>query len=79
MVMTGASASAGFTAAEPLGGPATQSYRLNRYFDAAITDEVPSRSAISAANRRLKTWAAAHSNVVVEAERSGTTDGGTRR
>jgi len=34
--MVGASASAGFTAAEPLGGPNTAQYRLNCYIDAAI-------------------------------------------
>ena len=34
--MLGASASAGFTASEPLGGPNTARYRLSRYVDAAI-------------------------------------------
>jgi hypothetical protein len=36
VVLIGASASAGFTASEPLGGPNTAQYRLNRYIDAAI-------------------------------------------
>jgi len=37
IVIIGASASAGFTESEPLGGPNTSQYRLNRYIDAAIT------------------------------------------
>jgi len=37
IVMIGASASAGFTESEPLGGPATSQLRLNRYLDAALT------------------------------------------
>ena len=36
VVMVGASATAGFTAAEPLGGPTTAQYRLSRYVNAAI-------------------------------------------
>ena len=36
IVMVGASASAGFTESEPLGGPKTQQYRLSRYLDAAL-------------------------------------------
>lgn len=36
IVLIGASASAGFVASEPLGGPATLQCRLNRYLDAAI-------------------------------------------
>src|SRR5206468_5186511 len=36
IVMVGASASAGFTASEPLGGPTTPLYRLSRYLDAAL-------------------------------------------
>ncbi|MDB6028737.1 MAG: hypothetical protein JWM68_4960 [Verrucomicrobiales bacterium] len=36
VVMVGASVSAGFTAAEPLGGPKTEPFRLSRYIDAAI-------------------------------------------
>ncbi len=36
IVILGASASAGFTASEPLGGPNTAQFRLNRYVDAAI-------------------------------------------
>jgi hypothetical protein len=34
--MVGASASAGFTESEPLGGPKTSQYRLSRYLDAAL-------------------------------------------
>jgi len=34
--MVGASASAGFTESEPLGGPKTPQYRLSRYLDAAL-------------------------------------------
>ena len=37
IVILGASASAGFTMSEPLGGPTTPQYRLSRYVDAAIT------------------------------------------
>ena len=36
VVLIGASATAGFTAAEPLGGPTTAQYRLSRYIEAAI-------------------------------------------
>jgi len=36
IVMVGASASAGFTESEPLGGPKTPQYRLSRYFEAAL-------------------------------------------
>src|SRR4051812_33928369 len=36
IVLIGASATAGFVASEPLGGPATTQCRLNRYLDAAI-------------------------------------------
>jgi hypothetical protein len=36
IVMIGASASAGFTASEPLGGPSTPQFRLSRYVDAAL-------------------------------------------
>ncbi len=36
IVMVGASASAGFTESEPLGGPKTLQYRLSRYLDAAL-------------------------------------------
>src|SRR5207247_465117 len=36
IVMVGASASAGFTESEPLGGPKTPQYRLSRYLDAAL-------------------------------------------
>jgi hypothetical protein len=36
IVMIGASASAGFTETEPLGGPTTLQLRLNRYLDAAL-------------------------------------------
>jgi hypothetical protein len=36
IVMIGASASAGFTESEPLGGPKTPQYRLSRYVDAAL-------------------------------------------
>src|SRR5205809_5092173 len=36
IVMVGASASAGFTESEPLGGPNTLRYRLSRYLDAAL-------------------------------------------
>src|SRR6266498_5629682 len=36
IVMVGASASAGFTETEPLGGPKTLQYRLSRYLDAAL-------------------------------------------
>src|SRR5438445_9679591 len=36
IVMVGASASAGFTESEPLGGPKTLQYRLSRYVDAAL-------------------------------------------
>jgi len=36
IVMVGASASAGFTESEPLGGPTTPQYRLSRYLDAAL-------------------------------------------
>jgi len=36
IVVVGASASAGFTASEPLGGPNTPHYRLSRYLDAAL-------------------------------------------
>lgn len=36
IVMIGASVSAGFTASEPLGGPSTPQFRLNRYVDAAL-------------------------------------------
>jgi len=36
IVMIGASASAGFTETEPIGGPTTPQYRLSRYLDAAI-------------------------------------------
>jgi hypothetical protein len=36
MVVVGASASAGFTESEPLGGPRTEQYRLSRYLDAAV-------------------------------------------
>jgi hypothetical protein len=36
VVLIGASATAGFTANEPLGGPTTAQYRLSRYIDAAI-------------------------------------------
>src|SRR5438132_14425860 len=35
IVMVGASATAGFTESEPLGGPTTPQYRLSRYVDAA--------------------------------------------
>ena len=34
--MMGASATAGFTESEPLGGPKTDQYRLSRYLDAAL-------------------------------------------
>jgi len=34
--MVGASATAGFTESEPLGGPKTEQYRLSRYLDAAL-------------------------------------------
>ena len=34
--MVGASATAGFTESEPLGGPTTPQYRLSRYVDAAL-------------------------------------------
>ena len=34
--MVGASATAGFTESEPLGGPATSQFRLGRYLDAAV-------------------------------------------
>jgi len=34
--MVGASATAGFTESEPLGGPKTDQYRLSRYLDAAL-------------------------------------------
>ena len=37
IVMIGASVTAGFTAAEPLGGPNTPHYDLSRYVDAALT------------------------------------------
>src|SRR5438552_5353607 len=36
IVMVGASATAGFTESEPMGGPTTQQYRLSRYLDAAL-------------------------------------------
>jgi len=36
IVMVGASAAAGFTESEPLGGPKTEQYRLSRYLDAAL-------------------------------------------
>jgi len=36
IVMVGASATAGFTESEPLGGPTTPQYRLSRYLDAAL-------------------------------------------
>src|SRR5437667_2070215 len=36
VVMMGASATAGFTESEPLGGPKTEQYRLSRYLDAAL-------------------------------------------
>ena len=36
IVMVGASASAGFTESEPLGGPQTPQYRLSSYLDAAL-------------------------------------------
>ena len=36
IVMVGASASAGFTESEPLGGPKTPQYSLSRYLDAAL-------------------------------------------
>src|SRR3989442_23267 len=36
IVMVGASASAGFTESEPLGGPKTLRYRLSGYLDAAL-------------------------------------------
>src|SRR5256886_11752087 len=36
IVMVGASATAGFTESEPLGGPTTPQYRLSRYLDAAV-------------------------------------------
>ena len=36
IVMVGASATAGFTESEPLGGPTTPQYRLCRYVDAAL-------------------------------------------
>jgi len=36
IVVVGASASAGFTESEPLGGPKTPRYRLSRYLDAAL-------------------------------------------
>src|SRR5437660_2169066 len=36
IVMVGASATAGFTESEPLGGPTTPQYRLSRYVDAAL-------------------------------------------
>src|SRR5437879_6415099 len=36
IVMIGASATAGFTESEPLGGPTTPQYRLSRYVDAAL-------------------------------------------
>jgi hypothetical protein len=36
IVMIGASASAGYTESEPLGGPATSQLRLNKYLDAAL-------------------------------------------
>jgi len=36
IVMIGASASAGYTESEPLGGPATLQLRLNKYLDAAL-------------------------------------------
>ena len=36
IVVIGASASAGFTASEPLGGPGTRHYALDRYLDAAL-------------------------------------------
>jgi hypothetical protein len=41
--MIGASASAGFTESEPLGGPTTSQLRLNRYIDAAV---VPSHEPV---------------------------------
>lgn len=37
VVVIGASASAGFTASEPLGGPKTPQYALDRYLDAALS------------------------------------------
>jgi hypothetical protein len=36
IVMVGASATAGFTESEPLGGPKTPQYRLSRYLEAAL-------------------------------------------
>src|SRR5690348_5857360 len=36
IVVLGASASAGFTESEPLGGPKTPQFRLSRYVDAAL-------------------------------------------
>src|SRR5438067_1366280 len=36
IVMVGASASAGFTESEPLGGPKTEQYCLSHYLDAAL-------------------------------------------
>lgn len=45
VVLIGASASAGFTASEPLGGHTTAQYRLSRYIDAAIiVHHPPARS-----------------------------------
>src|ERR1041385_1598494 len=37
IVMIGASASAGFTESEPLGGPNSAQYRLSRYVEAALS------------------------------------------
>jgi len=49
IVMIGASASAGFTESEPLGGPTTLQLRLNRYLDAAlVTSHEPVRNFSSA-------------------------------
>src|ERR1044071_1135725 len=51
IVMVGASASAGFTESEPLGGPTTPQYRLSRYLDAALA--VPHEPVRNLANSLL--------------------------
>jgi hypothetical protein len=49
IVLIGASASAGFTATEPMGGPDTEKFRLHRYLDAAVlVPHEPPRNVASA-------------------------------
>lgn len=48
IVVIGASASAGFTESEPLGGPTTPQFRLSRYLDAALV--APHKPVLNFAN-----------------------------